>query len=284
MSDKCENHENCEDCTHDCSTCGKAGSCDHKAPEKLKPNNNSKIKHVIGVVSGKGGVGKSLVCALLATKLNKQGKKVGILDADVTGPSVPKIFGVEGMLTATEEAMNPKVSNDGVKMVSANLILENPESPVAWRGPVVSGAISQFFNMTNWGNLDVLLVDMPPGTSDVFLTVMQMIPVDGIICVSTPQDLVEMIVGKAINLSNMMNVNVLGLVENMSYFKCEDCGKKHEIYGPSKIEEISKKFDIEAFDKLPINPEYAKNCDNGTVENINTDNLLENCVKVINKL
>lgn len=284
MTNKNEENTQTEECTHDCSTCGKKGGCDHAKPEKLTPNNNSLIKHVIGVVSGKGGVGKSLVCSILAKKLNEQGLKTGILDADVTGPSIPKIFGVKGMLTATDEALNPKESKNGIKMVSANLILEDPSSPVAWRGPVVSGAITQFYNMTNWGDIDVLLVDMPPGTSDVFLTVMQMIPTDGIICVSTPQDLVEMIVGKAINLANMMNIDVLGAAENMSYYECDKCGKKHEIFGESKIDEIASKYNIKYTDRLPINPEFAKYCDQGKLEDLNTDNLLNECTKAINNL
>lgn len=257
-----------ENCSHDCANCDKKGNCEIK---KLEPNANSYIKKIIGVVSGKGGVGKSLVCGLLATKLSKEGKKVGILDADITGPSVPKMFGVKGQLTATDEAMNP-AETKGIKMVSANLILDDPTSPVAWRGPVVSGAIQQFFNMVNWGDIDVLLVDMPPGTSDVFLTVMNMLPVDGIVVVTTPQDLVEMIVDKAINLANMMNVPVLGIIENMSYFECPDCGAKHNIYGESKID---------ATDKLPINPEFAKAVDAGKLYSINTSNLLENIVKEI---
>lgn len=279
----CEN-ENCENCEHDCSSCEKSGSCNHKAPEKLKANSKSNIKHVIGVVSGKGGVGKSLVCALLASKLNKDGYKVGILDADVTGPSVPKVFGITGQLDATDEAMIPSTSASGIKIVSANLILESPDSPIAWRGPVVSGAISQFFNMTNWGDIDILLVDMPPGTSDVFLTVMQMLPVDGIICVSTPQDLVEMIVGKAINLARMMSVEVLSIVENMSYFECPDCNKKHEIYGSSKAEEIASKYNIDNVDKLPINPVFAKLCDEGKIDNFDTNNILTNSEKAIKEL
>ena len=281
MSEYCNHDHNCDNCEHDCSNCEKSGHCDHKMPEKLVPNTNSNIKHVIGIVSGKGGVGKSLVCSMLASKLNKAGYKTGILDADVTGPCIPKVFGINQQLTATEEAMNPAQTKTGIKMISANLLLENPDSPVAWRGPVVTGAISQFFNMTNWGEIDYLLVDMPPGTSDVFLTVMQLLPIDGIVCVSTPQDLVEMIVGKAINLAKMMNVNVFGIVENMSYFKCDNCDKKHEIYGPSKIEEIKEKYDIDTADKLPINSSFAEQCDMGNAEDINTDEILNNCFEKI---
>lgn len=282
MPEKCnDNQKNCDDCSHDCSSCNKADGCDHKTPEKLEPNKNSNIKKTIGVVSGKGGVGKSLVCSLLAVKLNKADHKVGILDADVTGPSIPKIFGLEGMLTANEEALNPMTTKNGIKLVSSNLILEDPSSPVAWRGPVVSGAITQFFNMTNWGEIDTLLVDMPPGTSDVFLTVMQMLPVDGIICVTTPQDLVEMIVSKAINLANMMNVKVLSLVENMSYFQCNNCGESHEIYGTSKVEKIANKYKINYFDKMPIDAKFAENCDNGNIENKDYENLLNSSVKAI---
>lgn len=282
MSENCNN--NCNDCEHDCSNCEKSGDCKHKSIEKLKPNNNSNIKKIIGVVSGKGGVGKSLVCSLLANKLNKSGLKVGIIDADVTGPSIPKVFGVAGQLSATEQAMNPAISKCGIKMISANLLLDNPDSPVAWRGPVVSGAISQFFNMTNWGDIDVMLIDMPPGTSDVFLTVMQTIPVNGIVCVSTPQDLVEMIVGKAINLANMMDIEVLSLVENMSYFECDKCNTKHEIFGKSKAESVIEKYNIDCLDKLPIDPNLTKLCDNGKIDEYKTDNLLKNTVDKIVEL
>lgn len=268
-------------CTHDCSSCGKADSCDKKMPEKLKANKNSNIKKIIGVVSGKGGVGKSLVCAMLANKLSKNNLKVGILDADVTGPSIPKIFGVKGQLTASEDALNVAIGPNNLKMISANLMLDDPDSPVAWRGPVVSGAISQFFNMTNWGDIDVMLVDMPPGTSDVFLTVMQMLPIDGIICVTSPQDLVEMIVGKAINLARMMNVNVLSLVENMSYFTCNNCGQQHDIFGKSQIEDTARKYNIENFDRLPIDKGFAKMCDQGKAMDIDTSKLLDNSSKAI---
>lgn len=280
MNEKCTDGD-CQDCTHDCSSCSKAGGCDHKKPDKLTPNKNSNIKHVFGVVSGKGGVGKSLVCSLLAHKLNTKKLSVGILDADVTGPSIPKIFGVNDALSATEDALIPAVSSNNIKLVSANLLLENPDSPVAWRGPVVSGAISQFFNMTNWGDIDVLLVDMPPGTSDVFLTVMQQLPVEGIICVSTPQDLVEMIVGKAINLARMMDVSVDSLVENMSYFQCPKCDEKHEIYGSSKVEEVADKYNIKHTDKLAINPDYAKLCDQGKITEIDVSEILNNTYKAI---
>lgn len=282
MSKECEN--NCHDCEHDCSNCDKSNNCNHKKIEKLLPNSNSDIKKIIGVVSGKGGVGKSLACSLLASKLNKQGLKVGIIDADVTGPSIPKVLGVTGQLTATEDAMNPAQAENGIKIISSNLLLDNPDSPVAWRGPVVSGAISQFFNMTNWGDIDVMLIDMPPGTSDVFLTVMQTLPVDGIVCVSTPQDLVEMIVGKAINLANMMNIEVLSLIENMSYFKCDKCGKKHEIFGQSKAVDVAKKYNIDSIDKLPMDPILTQLCDNGQIIKYDTDNYLNNTINKINKL
>lgn len=282
MSKDCESH-NCEDCEHDCSSCEKSGNCSHEKPEKLTPNENSNIKHVYGVVSGKGGVGKSLVCSLLANKLSAQGLKVGILDADVTGPSIPKVYGTSTEITATEEAMNPVVSKNNIKIISANLLLDEPDSPVAWRGPVVSGAISQFFNMVNWGDLDVLLVDMPPGTSDVFLTVMQLLPIDGIVCVTSPQELVEMIVGKAINLAKMMEVKVVSLVENMSYFECPDCGKKHEIYGKSSVEAAAKKYGIKATDKIPIDAKFAQLSDAGKIYEFDTKDLLENTAKYITK-
>ncbi|MDO5328838.1 MAG: P-loop NTPase [Coriobacteriia bacterium] len=261
-----------ENCNHECSNCEHANNCESAEPIKLEPNENSKIARVIGVVSGKGGVGKSLVCGLLATKLQKKGKSVGILDADITGPSVPKMFGITEQLTATEGAMNPAVSKSGIKMVSANLILDNPSNPVAWRGPVISGAIQQFFNQVNWGDVDVLLVDMPPGTSDVFLTVMQSLPIDGIVIATTPQTLVDMIVKKATSLAKMMNIKVLGMVENMAYFKCPDCDKKHYIYGEP---------DGDATDELPLDANFARMCDDGKIEDIDTDDLLNNIIKEI---
>ena len=221
------------ECTHDCSSCGE--SCASRKQDKkdfLKPMNKySDIKKVIGVVSGKGGVGKSLVSCLLASKCAKAGLKVGILDADITGPSVPKSFGINERAMQDEECLLPAVTNEGIKLMSINLLLEDVNSPVVWRGPVISGVVEQFWSDVRWGELDYLFVDMPPGTGDVALTVFQSLPIDGIVIVSTPQDLVKMIVNKAYNMANMMNVPVLGLIENMSYYICEKCGHRADIFG-----------------------------------------------------
>ncbi len=227
----------------------------------------SSIKHVIGVVSGKGGVGKSLVTGILATELARRGAKVGILDADVTGPSIPKMFGLAGAHAyARDNLLVPQESRGGIKIMSANLVLEHETDPVLWRGPVVAGAIKQFWGQTAWGELDFLLVDMPPGTSDVALTVFQSLPVEGVVIVSSPQDLVQMVVGKAVNMANMMGVPVLGLVENMAYVTCPDCGKKIYPYGPSRLEETAKAFGLVELGQLGIDPALAEACDRGDFE------------------
>ena len=223
-----------EECSHECSSCGVSGCGDRTAeagPSTLAPNKRTNVKHVIGVVSGKGGVGKSLVTSLLASEMNKRGHKVAILDADITGPSIPKSFGVDSRLTADADGINPAKSASGIEVMSVNLMLPEGDMPVAWRGPVVTGAIKQFWQEVNWGDVDYMFVDMPPGTSDVFLTVFQSLPVDGIVTVSAPQELVAMIVGKAVNLAKSLEVPVVGLVENMAYFKCDECGKEHHIFG-----------------------------------------------------
>ena len=211
------------------------GCGERTAPSKYTTNAASNVKHVIGVVSGKGGVGKSLVTSLLASELRKKGFSVGILDADVTGPSIPKTFGVTDKLHADETGIYPALTDSGIKVMSVNLMLPKGDMPVAWRGPVVSGIIKQFWDETNWGDVDYMLIDMPPGTSDVFLTVFQMLPVDGIVTVSAPQELVAMIVGKAVNLAHDLDVPVVGLVENMAYFKCDECGKEHHIFGGPRV-------------------------------------------------
>ena len=227
----------------------------------------SSIKHVIGVVSGKGGVGKSLVTGILATELARRGAKVGILDADVTGPSIPKMFGLAGAHAyAQDNLLVPQESRGGIKIMSANLVLEHETDPVLWRGPVVAGAIKQFWGQTAWGELDFLLVDMPPGTSDVALTVFQSLPVEGVVIVSSPQDLVQMVVGKAVNMANMMGVPVLGLVENMAYVTCPDCGRKIYPYGPSRLEETAKAFGLVELGQLGIDPALAEACDRGDFE------------------
>lgn len=238
-------------------------------------NKYSDIKKVIGVVSGKGGVGKSLVSCLLASKCAKAGLKVGILDADITGPSVPKSFGITSRAMQDEECLLPAVSDGGIKMMSINLLLEDVNSPVVWRGPVISGVIEQFWSDVRWGELDYLFVDMPPGTGDVALTVFQSLPVDGIIIVSTPQDLVKMIVNKAYNMAKMMDVPVLGLIENMSYYVCEDCGKKINIFGESQIDETASELGVPVLAKLPIDPYVNKLVDAGRIYDAECDELDE---------
>lgn len=248
-------------------------------------NGYSRIKHVIGVVSGKGGVGKSLVTGILATELVRAGKSVGILDADITGPSIPKMFGVEDKrLTAmNEQIILPAVTNSAIRIVSTNLILENATDPVLWRGPMLMGVLKQFYEDTLWGDLDYLLVDMPPGTGDVALTVFQSLPVEGVIIVSSPQDLVQMIVGKAVNMAAMMNVPVIGLIENMSYYVCPSCGEKHEIFGPSCAQETASHFGIDLLGRLPVDPAIAKICDAGTIERDLPAGLLDEALAIITK-
>lgn len=255
------------ECSHDCSSC--AQNCgERKEPQSfLKPMNKaSHIKKVIGVVSGKGGVGKSLVTCLLASACAKAGLKVGVLDADITGPSVPKSFGVSQRAKQDSEFLLPNITKTGIKVMSINMLLENEESPVVWRGPVISGVVEQFWTEVRWGELDYLFVDMPPGTGDVALTVFQSLPVDGIVIVSTPQDLVKMIVNKAFNMAKLMHIPVLGVVENMSYFVCPDCGKKHELFGRSKIDETAGELGIPVLAKLPIDPKINRMVDEGRVE------------------
>jgi Mrp family chromosome partitioning ATPase len=267
-----------EECSHECSSCGVSGCGDRTAeagPSTLAPNNRTNVKHVIGVVSGKGGVGKSLVTSLLASEMNKRGHKVAILDADITGPSIPKSFGVDSRLTADADGINPAKSASGIEVMSVNLMLPEGDMPVAWRGPVVTGAIKQFWQEVNWGDVDYMFVDMPPGTSDVFLTVFQSLPVDGIVTVSAPQELVAMIVGKAVNLAHDMDVEVLGLVENMAYFKCDDCGKEHHIFGEPQGAEVAERYNIPAYTTLPIDPKFARLCDEGKVEDYDVEGKLD---------
>ncbi len=267
------------ECTHDCSTCNK--DCSERKDFMEKQNELSNIKKVIGIVSGKGGVGKSFVTSTLSVLLNKKGFKTAILDADITGPSIPKMFGVNKKANAmNDKFLLPVVSKNGIKMMSINLLLENESDPVVWRGPVIAGAVKQFWTDVVWGDVDYMFVDMPPGTGDVPLTVFQSLPVDGIIVVTSPQELVSMIVGKAVKMANMMNVPVLGIVENMSYFECPDCNKKIEIFGKSKIEETAKEYGIDTISKLPINPDFASLADNGKIEEFSYD-YLDNVVNEI---
>ena len=255
------------ECTHDCSTCSQ--SCGNRTePESLlaKPHELSHIKKVIGVCSGKGGVGKSLVTSLLAVLAQRQGLKAGILDADITGPSIPKAFGIKEKAMGTDAGILPVKTRTGIDVMSLNLLLDNDSDPVVWRGPVIAGAVGQFWTDVIWGDKDVLFIDMPPGTGDVPLTVFQSLPVDGVILVTSPQELVEMIVKKAARMAEMMNVPVLGLVENMSGFQCDQCGKVHDIFGASHVEEIAKDMGIPVCARLPINPKLAAACDKGMIE------------------
>jgi Mrp family chromosome partitioning ATPase len=251
-------------------------------PPSFDLNPYSNIHHVIGVVSGKGGVGKSLVTGILARELATKGNKVGILDADVTGPSIPRMFGM-----ANSKAMGmsnmiiPVVTSGGIKVMSANLVLEHEDDPVLWRGPILAGAIRQFWAETYWEELDYLLVDMPPGTGDVALTVFQSLPIDGVVIVSSPQDLVQMVVGKAVNMAAMMEVPIFGLVENMAYFTCPHCGEKVEPYGPSRLEATATNYGLEALGQLPIDERFAKACDEGTAETTLPDGLLPKAVAAI---
>ena len=263
-----------EECTHDCSTCGAACSSRTAAPEHDAPNPNSSVKKVIGVVSGKGGVGKSMTSALLACAMARRGYHCGILDADITGPSIPQAFGLREKIETLGEVMLPAVSRFGTQVMSINLLLENETDPVIWRGPVISGVVQQFWTDVLW-NCDYLFVDMPPGTGDVPLTVFQSLPIDGIVIVTSPQELVSMIVSKAVNMAKLMNIPVLGIVENMSYFKCPDCGKEHEIFGSSKVEQVAKEYGIEHTARLPIDPVVATMVDAGEIESIDADALNE---------
>lgn len=268
------------ECTHNCSSC--SSNCSTKSKtDFLEPlNPASAIKHVIGVVSGKGGVGKSLVTSALATLIQRAGYKVGILDADITGPSIPKAFGVSAGVEGNDDGMIPPESSTGIKIMSVNLLLPDATQPVVWRGPVIAGTVKQFWSDTVWGNLDYLFVDCPPGTGDVPLTVFQSIPLDGIIIVSSPQELVAMIVEKAANMANMMGVDVIGLVENMSYVKCPDCGKEIKIFGENHIEEIAEKFGYKLLSKMPIDPELASLVDAGRIEEMNS-HYLDAAVEVL---
>ena len=258
-----------EECTHDCSTC--SSNCGSKDPKSLlvAPHPNSKIGKVIGVVSGKGGVGKSMVTDLLAVEFARRGYHCGILDADITGPSIPKAFGITEKAQGNETTIFPvKSKKYGVDIMSINVLLENESDPVVWRGPVIGGTVRQFWSDTLWDNVDYLFVDMPPGTGDVALTVFQNIPIDGIVVVTSPQDLVSMIVGKAMKMASLMNIPVLGLVENMSYALCPDCGKKIHVFGESHISEIAEEYHVPVLAQMPINPALASACDNGTVEDL----------------
>lgn len=264
MERECNNtgctKESCEGCEH------RGGGI-----QKEPLNAFSSVRKVIGVVSGKGGVGKSLVTSMMACSMAKRGCRTAILDADVTGPSIPQIFGIHEKAQATELGITPALSKEEIKIMSVNLLLENETDPVVWRGPLIAGIVKQFWNEVNWGSVDYMFVDMPPGTGDVPLTVFQSLPVDGIIVVTSPQELVSMIVGKAVNMAKSMNVPILGIVENMSYFQCPDCGQKHYIFGNSHIEEVAEEYDIRHTARIPIKPEIAALCDRGEIETLQAE-------------
>ena len=260
-------------CSGNCDSCGE--SCSSRSPESLlaPANKLSNIKHVIAVVSGKGGVGKSTVTSMMAVAMNKLGYKTAILDADITGPSIPQAFGLHEPAVGSDDGILPAVTKDGIKIMSINLLLPKETDPVVWRGPVVAGAVKQFWTDVCWGDVDYMFVDLPPGTGDVPLTVFQSLPVAGVVVVTSPQELVGMIVDKAVNMADMMHVPVLGIVENMAYYTCPDCGKQHAIFGESHIEAIAAKHGIPNTAKLPIDPAVAEACDAGRVESLDTTEL-----------
>ncbi|SDN63791.1 Mrp/NBP35 family ATP-binding protein [Acetanaerobacterium elongatum] len=256
-----------ESCTSNCSSCQQDCASRKSPQDMIEPAHSmSSIKKVIGVVSGKGGVGKSLVTSMLAVLFNRRGYNTAVLDADVTGPSIPKIFGIHTGINTNEWGMLPAKSKTGIEVMSVNLLLENENAPVIWRGPVIAGAVKQFWTDVIWSDVDYMFVDMPPGTGDVPLTVFQSLPVDGIVIVTSPQELVSMIVSKAVNMAKMMNIPILGIVENMSYFQCPDCGKITSIFGESRIDSVAAENGTKVLGRLPINPELARLCDDGVLE------------------
>ena len=260
MSEHCDN--NCESCSQSCA--------DRKAPVDLKArlNEESRVGRVIGIVSGKGGVGKSLVTSLMAVSLNRSGQRTAILDADITGPSIPRAFGIQEKALGDGVHLLPALSRDGIQIISINLLLENATDPVIWRGPILAGTVKQFFSDVLWDNVDVMFIDMPPGTGDVPLTVFQSLPLDGIIVVTSPQELVSMIVGKAVKMARMMDVPILGLIENYSYFVCPDNGKEYSLFGESKASAVAQEYGLPLLGRLPVEPAIAKACDSGKVEDL----------------
>ncbi|MDO5602576.1 MAG: Mrp/NBP35 family ATP-binding protein [Oscillospiraceae bacterium] len=273
-----------EACSHDCSSCQQ--NCDsRKAPQDLreKPHELSRIEKVIGVVSGKGGVGKSLVSGLLAVAMSKRGYHAAVLDADITGPSIPRLFGIHGRAVVDELGCWPaETAKLGVKIMSVNMLLDNETDPVVWRGPIIAGSVKQFWQEVIWQDVDYMFVDMPPGTGDVPLTVFQSLPVDGIVVVTSPQELVGMIVSKAVKMAKMMNIPVLGVIENMSYLTCPDCGKKIKLYGESHVDEIAAKEKLPVLAKLPIDPALTALCDQGRLEDFEGDWLAETAERLKN--
>lgn len=264
-----------ETCNQDCNSCGE--TCNERTEEQndfsAKLNNLSTVKKVYGIISGKGGVGKSMITSMLAVQMQRKGHKVGILDADITGPSIPKLFGITKPATQNELGLFPAISNTGIKIMSINLLLQNDTDPVVWRGPIIAGTVKQFWTDVVWGDVDYMFIDMPPGTGDVPLTIFQSLPVDGLIVVTSPQELVSMIARKAVKMAEMMKIPIVGIVENMSYYKCPDCNSKHSIFGKSNISEIAKEHKIDLIAKLPINSNFAQASDNGTIEDFKGNEL-----------
>jgi len=257
-----------ETCNHDCGSC--AESCSDRTQEQTdfsaRLNEQSKVKKVYGIISGKGGVGKSIVTSMLAALMNKKGYKTAVLDADITGPSIPKLFGIEGSAMQNDMGILPSQSKNGTKVMSVNLLLPNNTDPVVWRGPIIANVVKQFWTDVVWGDVDYMFIDMPPGTGDVPLTIFQSLPVDGLIVVTSPQDLVSMIARKAVKMAEMMNIPIIAMVENMSYYKCPDCGNIHKIFGESKIEEVAKEHSISIVAKLPMDARMAELSDKGNIE------------------
>lgn len=274
-----------ENCNESCSSCSQ--ECDSRKEVQSNflenPHPQSSIKKVIGVISGKGGVGKSMVTSMLAVTMNRRNHKVAILDADITGPSIPKSFGIREKARGNGDGLLPVKSKTGIDIMSINLILENTSDPVVWRGPIIAGTVKQFWTDVIWEDIDYMFVDMPPGTGDVPLTVFQSIPIDGIIVVTSPQELVSMIVEKAVKMAEMMNIPIVGIVENMSFFKCPDCEKEHKIFGDSKIEENIKRHGLEVVAKLPIDPKIASMIDKGMIE-LYKDDLFVNIAEILEKM
>ena len=275
-----ENEKQQSECTHDCSTCSANCSSRSGAIPKEPLNPQSTVRHVIGIVSGKGGVGKSIVTSMMSVLMRRRDYGVAVLDADITGPSIPKSFGAKGDIISDGNGLVPLTTKTGIQMISVNLLLEDETRPVVWRGPVIAGTVKQFWTDVIWNDVDYMFVDMPPGTGDVPLTVFQSLPLDGIIIVTTPQELVSMIVKKAINMANLMNIPVIGLVENMSYVKCPDCGKELHVFGESRAEEVCAEYGIKLLGRVPLDPNLASLCDKGIIELMEND-YLDNAAKAV---
>lgn len=270
-----------EECNHDCSSC--SADCSSRSPESFleKPHEKSSIKKVIGVVSGKGGVGKSMISSMLAVNFQRKGYRTAILDADITGPSIPKAFGITSRATGNESGIDPVVTKTGIQTMSVNLLLEDTSDPVIWRGPVIAGTVKQFWQDVIWTDVDYMFVDMPPGTGDVPLTVFQAIPVDGIVIVTSPQELVSMIVGKAVKMAQMMNIPILGIIENMSYVECPGCKEHINVFGESHVEEVAAQYGLPILGKIPMTPVISAASDAGDVENLDDGNWFDQAVKAI---